>query len=49
MRYSDAQPTTDTEGDVASMALYAGTSVDSIHGQTHAAEIVRGIAHDISP
>ena len=49
VRYSDAQPTTDTDGDVACMALYAGTSVDSIHGQTHAAEIVRSIAQDISP
>jgi NAD(P)H-dependent flavin oxidoreductase YrpB (nitropropane dioxygenase family) len=48
VRYSDAQPTTETKGDVGSMALYAGTSVDSIHRRAHAAEIVRAIAQDVS-
>ena len=48
VRYSDAQPTTDTEGEIGSMALYAGTSVDSLRGGISAAEIVRGIAADIS-
>ena len=48
VRYSDAQPTTDTEGEIGSMALYAGTSVDSLRGGVSAAEIVRGIAADIS-
>lgn len=48
VRYSDAQPTTDTEGDVGSMALYAGTSVDSVRHRARAEEIVRGIAEGIS-
>jgi nitronate monooxygenase len=48
VRYSDAQPTTETEGDVGSMALYAGTSVDSVHRRVSAAEIVRDIARDVS-
>ena len=48
VRYSDVQPTTETEGDIGSMALYAGTSVDSIRRRASAAEIVRDIARDIS-
>jgi NAD(P)H-dependent flavin oxidoreductase YrpB (nitropropane dioxygenase family) len=48
VRYSNAQPTTDTEGDIGSMALYAGTSVDSVRRRVSAVEIARGIARDIS-
>ncbi len=48
VRYSDVQPTTETEGDIDSMALYAGTSVDSVRRRASAAEIVRDIARDIS-
>lgn len=48
VRYSDAQPTTDTEGDIGSMALYAGTSVDSVRRRASAAEIARDIAIGIS-
>ncbi len=48
VRYSDAQPTADTHGDIGSMALYAGTSVDSVRRRATAAEIARDIARDIS-
>ena len=48
VRYSDAQPTSETEGDVGSMALYAGTSVGSVRHQASAADIARGIARSIS-
>ena len=48
VRYSDAQPTTDTKGDIGSMALYAGTSVDSVRRRASAAEIARRIARGIS-
>jgi NAD(P)H-dependent flavin oxidoreductase YrpB (nitropropane dioxygenase family) len=48
VRYSDVQPTIATEGDIGSMALYAGTSVDSVHRRANAAEIVREIARDIA-
>jgi nitronate monooxygenase len=39
VRYSDAQPTRDTTGDVAAMALYAGLGVDSLLRVEAAAEI----------
>ena len=48
VRYSDVQPTTDTEGDIGSMALYAGTSVAWVCRRTSAAEIVRQITRDLA-
>ncbi len=39
VRYSDAQPTRDTSGDVAAMALYAGMGVDSVVRVDAAADI----------
>jgi NAD(P)H-dependent flavin oxidoreductase YrpB (nitropropane dioxygenase family) len=47
VRYSDAQPTTNTEGDVGSMALYAGTSVQAVRRRMRAEEIVRSLAAGI--
>jgi nitronate monooxygenase len=43
-RYSDAQPTISTAGDVEAMALYAGTSVGRVHQLASAAEITDTIA-----
>lgn len=43
-RYSDAQPTSGTSGNIPSMALYAGTSVGSVRRRATAAEITREIA-----
>jgi nitronate monooxygenase len=40
-RYSEAQPTRRTEGDVEAMALYAGTSVAAVTAREPAAAIVR--------
>ena len=48
VRYSDAQPTMDTDGEIGSMALYAGTSVGAVRQRGHAAEIVRQITRDIA-
>jgi NAD(P)H-dependent flavin oxidoreductase YrpB (nitropropane dioxygenase family) len=39
VRYSDEQPTRHTEGDIESMALYAGTSVGAVHRIDDAAAI----------
>jgi NAD(P)H-dependent flavin oxidoreductase YrpB (nitropropane dioxygenase family) len=39
VRYSDAQPTRDTTGDIRAMALYAGTGVEHIHHDDAAATI----------
>ena len=47
VRYSDAQPTKDTAGEIGSMALYAGTSVGLVHGRAGAADITREIARGI--
>jgi nitronate monooxygenase len=47
LRYSDAQATADTEGDIASMALYAGTSVACVSQRASAAEIALRITRDI--
>ena len=44
MRYSDAQPTSSTAGDIEAMALYAGTSVEGVSDVASAAEITRAIA-----
>ena len=41
LRYSDAQPTRDTEGDVAAMALYAGSGVGEVRAEEPAADITR--------
>jgi nitronate monooxygenase len=48
VRYSDAQPTADTEGDIGSMALYAGTSVDSVRRRSRAAQIAQELARGIA-
>ena len=39
VRYSDAQPTTDTEGDISAMALYCGTGVEHVSALEDAAAI----------
>jgi NAD(P)H-dependent flavin oxidoreductase YrpB (nitropropane dioxygenase family) len=39
VRYSDAQPTCDTDGDIAAMALYTGTGVDHVSALEDAAVI----------
>ena len=43
-RYSDAQPTRSTSGEIESMALYAGTSVSGVRKEEPAAAIVRRLA-----
>ena len=40
-RYSDAQATPSTEGDIGAMAMYAGTSVGAVTRRATAAEITR--------
>lgn len=47
VRYSDAQPTSATDGNVEAMALYAGTSVTSVRKVGSAAEIVQTIARGV--
>ena len=47
MRYSDAQPTTSTDGDIESMAMYAGTGVGDVRRVASSAAIVEAIAHGI--
>ena len=49
MRYSDAQPTSSTAGDIESMAMYAGSSVDDVRRTAPSAVIVEAIAHSIGP
>lgn len=44
MRYDDAQPTRDTVGDVALLAMYAGTSVRAVNRPEPAAAIVKHLA-----
>ena len=44
VRYSDAQPTSSTAGEIDAMALYAGTSVGHVRQRTSAKEIVDAIA-----
>jgi NAD(P)H-dependent flavin oxidoreductase YrpB (nitropropane dioxygenase family) len=39
VRYSDAQPTLNTSGDISAMALYAGSGVDEVRGSEDAGEI----------
>jgi nitronate monooxygenase len=45
MRYSDAQPTNSTTGDIEAMALYAGMSVSHVRQIAGAAELTNAIAH----
>jgi nitronate monooxygenase len=47
MRYSEAQPTTSTDGDIESMAMYAGTGVGDLRRVASSAVIVKAIAHGI--
>ena len=49
VRYSDAQPTSSTDGDIESMAMYAGTGVDHVRRAAPSAAIVEAIAHGIRP
>jgi hypothetical protein len=49
MRYSDAQPTSSTAGDIEAMAMYAGSSVDDVRRAAPSAVIVEAIAHSIGP
>ena len=44
VRYSDAQPTRRTVGDIDAMALYAGTSVDHVAKRASARQITAAIA-----
>jgi NAD(P)H-dependent flavin oxidoreductase YrpB (nitropropane dioxygenase family) len=39
VRYSDAQPTRDTSGEISAMALYAGTGVEHVQRNEGAADI----------
>lgn len=47
MRYSDAQPTPSTDGDIESMAMYAGTGVGHVRSAASSAAIVEAIAHGL--
>jgi nitronate monooxygenase len=47
LRYSDAQPTSSTDGDIESMAMYAGTGVGHVRRATSSAAIVEAIAHSV--
>ena len=49
MRYSDAQPTCSTDGDIEAMAMYAGTGVGDVRRVTSSAAIVEAIAHSVRP
>ena len=49
VRYSDAQPTMSTAGDIESMALYAGMSVGVVHQRASAEHITREIARGFFP
>ena len=44
VRYSDAQPTSSTVGEIDAMALYAGTSVGHVHQRASAREITEDLA-----
>ena len=48
-RYSDAQPTADTTGEIGSMALYAGLSVGVVRRRASAEDITREIARGAAP
>jgi nitronate monooxygenase len=49
VRYSDAQPTASTDGDIESMAMYAGTGVGAVRRVAPAAAIVDAIADGSGP
>jgi nitronate monooxygenase len=44
MRYSDAQPTISTDGDIEAMAMYAGTGVHHVRSVASSAAITDAIA-----
>jgi nitronate monooxygenase len=48
VRYSDAQPTSNTAGSIESMALYAGMSVGAVRDRATATGIERSIADGLS-
>jgi nitronate monooxygenase len=48
VRYSDAQPTRSTTGDIDAMALYAGTSVGHVHQRASAREITETLARALT-
>lgn len=47
VRYSDAQPTAQTEGDIEAMAMYAGRSVQHVREVASAQSIARNIADSL--
>jgi nitronate monooxygenase len=47
MRYDDSQPTRDTVGDVAQMAMYAGTSVRAVNQREPAAAIIKRLRAEL--
>jgi nitronate monooxygenase len=47
IRYDDAQPTRDTVGDVAQMAMYAGTSVRAVNQREPAAAIIKRLSAEL--
>jgi nitronate monooxygenase len=49
VRYSHAQPTSSTDGDIESMAMYAGTGVGEVRRVASSAAIVEAIAHSVRP
>ena len=49
VRYSDAQPTRDTAGDIEAMALYAGAGVGHIDRTEEAAAITERLLTAVSP
>jgi nitronate monooxygenase len=48
VRYSDAQPTSSTAGEIDAMALYAGTSVGHVHQRASAREITEALARALA-
>ena len=46
VRYADAQPTRDTEGDVVAMALYAGMGVGDVRAVEGAGDITRRLGYN---
>ena len=48
VRYSDAQPTKQTTGDIEAMALYAGLSVGAVREPAPAAKITRAIGRGLA-
>jgi len=48
VRYSDAQPTSGTAGEIDAMALYTGTSVGHVHQRASAREITEALARALT-